>query len=121
MKADHFEDVLEAQIKRIRDVLVVKAAEYATDDRLANFKTAANLRGCSVPQAISGMMVKHTVSIFSMTESQDQDFIMEVWDEKITDHINYLILLRAALAEASDPKWPEVSLSNFPSREKKAT
>ena len=24
---------------------------------------------------------------------------MAVWDEKITDHINYLILLRAALVE----------------------
>lgn len=104
MNANHFEEVLEAQIKRIRDILVVKAAEYANDeDRLANFKAAADLRGCSVPQAISGVMVKHTVSIFSMLESKDTAFSMAVWDEKITDHINYLILLRAALVEERDP------------------
>jgi len=98
MKASHFEGVLDAQFKRIRDVLVVKAAEYATEDRLANFKKAAVLRGCTVPQAISGMMVKHTVSVFDMVEG-GKEFPIEVWDEKITDHLNYLILLRASLVD----------------------
>lgn len=104
MNAENFENILEAQIERIRDILVVKAAEYATDeDRLANFKMAAHLRACSVPEAVGGMMVKHTVSVYSMLESKDKYFQMEVWDEKITDHINYLILLRAALAEEREP------------------
>lgn len=98
MKADQFEDILDAQIKRVRDVLVVKATEYANEDRLANFKKAAHLVGATIPQAISGMMVKHTVSIYDMIES-GEEFTMEQWDEKITDHINYLILLRAAVAE----------------------
>lgn len=102
MKADRFEGVLDAQVKRVRDVLVVKAAEYATEDRLANFKKASHLRGCTVPQAIGGMMVKHTVSVYDMIESGEA-YSIEKWDEKITDHLNYLILLRAALVDNDNP------------------
>lgn len=51
-----------------------------------------------MPQAISGMMAKHTVSIYDMVES-GKPFELAQWDEKITDHICYLILLRAALVE----------------------
>jgi len=98
VKAEHFEDILDEQVKRIRDVLVVKAAEYATEDHLANFKKVAHLRGCGLPQAVGGMMAKHTVSIFDMIES-GREYPLEVWDEKITDHLNYLILLRATLIE----------------------
>lgn len=98
MDAARFGDILDAQFKRVRDVLVVKAAEYATEDRLANFKKAAHLRGVTQAQAITGMMVKHTVSIYDMVES-DKTFTLDQWDEKITDHLNYLILLRAALVD----------------------
>lgn len=98
MKSDQFENILNAQIKRVQDVLVVKAKEYATEDRLANFKKAAHLAGRGIPQTIGGMMIKHTVSIYDMIES-GKPYSIEMWDEKITDHINYLILLRAALIE----------------------
>jgi hypothetical protein len=98
MNVDQFTDVLDAQVQRVRDVLVVKAAEYATEDRLANFKKAAHLRGSTMPQAIAGMMVKHTVSVYDMVDS-GKPYSIEVWDEKITDHINYLILLRAAVVD----------------------
>jgi hypothetical protein len=98
VKYDQFKSILDAQIKRVQDVLVVKAAEYATDDHLSNFKKVTKLRGCTLPQAVSGMMVKHTVSIYDMIESGGS-YSIDQWDEKITDHINYLILLRAALVE----------------------
>lgn len=98
MLADRFENILDAQVQRVRDVLVVKRNEYANVDVLHNFKKAAHLRGCGLPQAVLGMMTKHTVSVFDMVES-GKPYPMEVWDEKITDHINYLILIRAALLE----------------------
>jgi hypothetical protein len=98
VKAEEFEDILDAQIKRVRDVLVVKAAEYANEDRLANFKTGAALQGCSVPECVSRYMAKHTVSIFDMVQS-GKPYPLTMWDEKITDHINYLVLLRAALVD----------------------
>jgi len=102
MDSDQFESILDAQIKRIRDVLVVKAAEYATEDRLANFKQAAHLQNIGIPQVVGGLMAKHTVSIFDMIGS-GKPYPLEQWDEKITDHINYLILLRAVLIENAQP------------------
>ena len=36
-------------------------------------------------------MVKHTVSIYDMLSSSS-DYSSEMWEEKITDHINYLHL-----------------------------
>ncbi len=101
MNTDQFNDILNVQIKRVQDVLVVKAKEYATEDRLANFKVGAALQGISVPQCVSNYMAKHTVSIFEMVKS-GKPYSIDLWDEKITDHINYLILLRAALIENVD-------------------
>jgi hypothetical protein len=98
MNADRFEDILDSQIKRVQDVLVVKAAEYAPEDRLSNFKKAAHLSNVTILQALAGMMMKHTVSIYDMIES-GKVYPIEIWEEKITDHINYLILLRAAVSE----------------------
>ena len=75
------------------------AEEYASDvDRLSNFKRAARLKGTTLPQAVTGMMVKHTVSVYDMVESGEA-FTAAAWDEKIGDHINYLILLKATLIE----------------------
>lgn len=101
---DHkeFERVFEDQVDICRSMLVKKANEYAFDDeRLHNFIIAGGLQGQTPVQALGGMMAKHTVSIYDMIDSDSdglQDFAK--WDEKITDHINYLILLRACLIQA---------------------
>ena len=50
-------------------------------------------------KALAGMMVKHTVSIYDMINNPDTTYDMDVWNEKITDHINYLLLLRAVVIE----------------------
>lgn len=100
MTHEEFEEILEAQIQRLRDVLVNKTAEYATDDQLNNFRKAAHLRSGSLAEAVAGMMVKHTVSIYDMIES-GKPFNEAKWDEKITDHIIYLVLLKAALIDGA--------------------
>lgn len=106
MEHKEFEQLLEAQMQVCRQVLVVKAREYSTEDRLHNFKVAAELQGISVTQAVAGMMAKHTVSVYDMVGSSSS-YSDDVWDEKITDHLNYLFLLRAAVKE-------EVGLSFSP-------
>lgn len=99
MTQKEFEEVLAAQWQRCSETLNAKAAEYAADsDRLHNFKVAAAARGCTPVQALSGMLVKHTVSVYDMMES-DKRYSVSLWDEKITDHINYLLLLKALLVE----------------------
>lgn len=98
MSSEVFERLLNEQLDRSRDVLCTKANEYATGDRLHNFRVAAGLRGCSLEQAVAGMMAKHTVSVYDMCES-GKDYPIALWAEKITDSINYLLLLNAVVRE----------------------
>ncbi len=85
--------IFDEQIQLCADILKSKAREYSTDeDRLHNFKLAAALQECSMRQALAGIMVKHTVSIYDMCRS-DETLSLELWTEKITDHLNYLLLL----------------------------
>lgn len=102
MTAEQFKALFEEQINKCRDVLIVKAKEYATSDRLHNFKVAAGMEGISPIRALAGMMAKHTVSIYDMCGS-GQEYDKAMWDEKITDHINYLLLLKALIAD-TEPK-----------------
>lgn len=100
MKKAEFDAVLQHQLSRIASILGVKTREYATDeDQLKNIRDAAELRGVAMQEAVAGMMVKHTVSIYSMISEPDREFSLDMWDEKITDHIIWLILLRAVLED----------------------
>lgn len=98
MKTEQFNNIIEEQQERCVDILINKAKEYATEDRLHNFKVAAELQMTTPINALAGMLAKHTVSIYDMCRS-GQSYSMEMWKEKITDHINYLLLLRALVVE----------------------
>ena len=99
MNSEWFEKVIKEQIKTCEDVLIGKAKEYATDDdRLHNFKNAAGMMSCDPKEALAGMMAKHTISVYDMCRS-GKDYPIELWNEKITDHINYLLLLKAVIEE----------------------
>lgn len=102
MQREEFAEVLDQQLGRISAILGVKTDEYATEDQLHNIRQAALLQEESLPEAVIGMMVKHTVSIFAMVKS-GKPFPVEKWDEKITDHLVWLILLKAALIEDAKP------------------
>ena len=102
MTQKNFEEIVNQQLEICRDLLVSKGKEYSlTDDRLIAFKKAASLQGETVKQALCGMLAKHVVSVYDMCMSGDQ-FGIERWTEKITDSINYLLLLMAAVWEEED-------------------
>ena len=102
MNNEDFRANLDAVHEKIETILGAKGEEYATDsDRLHNFKVAAQVQGITNKEALSGMMAKHTVSIYDMI-GDGKDHSLEKWDEKILDHINYLILLRAIVVEEDE-------------------
>ena len=101
MESERFNQVVEEQIGRSLDTLMNKAKEYATADLLHNFKVAAKLRHTTTTGVLAGRMIKHTVSIFDMCES-GEEYSEAQWNEKITDHINYLLLLQAIVTEQRD-------------------
>ena len=107
MNEQRFNELIAKRIGKCTDVLVNKAFEYAhPEDRLHNFKVAAKLQGISPREAIRGMMSKHTVSIYDMC-ANDRVYSDELWDEKLTDSINYLFLLEAIVADEAAEKLAE--------------
>jgi hypothetical protein len=92
-----FQRLFEERIQRCHAKLGEKSAEYADEDVLRNFKQAGHLERRTPRQALVGMMTKHVVSVYDL---QHREHVSEdMWDEKLTDTINYLLLLEACLAE----------------------
>lgn len=100
MDSKTFHNVIEAQMKRSTDVLLAKNEEYSSNqgDRLHNFKVSAAYQQCTPKQACLGLMSKHLVNLSDMIRG-DRYHSIEIWDEKITDSINYLLLLRGLVEE----------------------
>lgn len=99
MNTPDFNKVVEDQLSRIQNVLIKKAAEYNLDaDRLSVFKHAAAVSEETPEQALYGFMLKHIISVTDMINSKET-YSEELWNEKITDICNYLILLQGLLRD----------------------
>jgi hypothetical protein len=122
MKTEDFNKIVEEQLEIIRSVLVKKQAEYNLDeDRLSHFKRAAVLSQETPEAVLYGYMLKHIMSISDMIAS-GRKYSKEVWQEKMTDIHNYLILLLGLLEDEndldeqkaySDEKGPKTSLKQL--------
>ena len=112
MTHEAFERVLQEQLSLCTGILCKKSKEYSSqEDKLHNFKNAAGLQGATQIQALSGMMAKHTISIYDMCMS-GKSYPIPHWEEKITDSINYLLLLKGIIVEESDK--PETAIPTPP-------
>jgi len=121
MLNDDFMKAIEDQLEISKDILLSKNSGYAKGDtdRLHTFNRAAALKGITPREALSGMMLKHTISVYDLCADEDPHSL-DVWTEKITDHINYLLLLKAVIIEeimesGKDDLWnnkPTVNIIN---------
>lgn len=100
-----FNEVIIKQTDRCKSLMTTKGAEYAPSavrdgsaDRLAHFKKAAVVMNSTPKAALLGMLSKHLVSVSDMC-TNGRSYTRERWDEKITDSINYLLILRALVEE----------------------
>ena len=102
MTTDELKVVFEEQARRCSEVLLQKGKEYTPDeaDRFSSFKTAAELQHIEPEKALLGMLSKHIVSLYDMSFVGVDHYDMAVWDEKITDSLNYLFILTAIIKEA---------------------
>ena len=90
------------QLERCKKIFSDKSKEYALDtDRLSSFKQGAKLQNITPKQCLLGMMTKHIISIYDMVRT-NKEYDLHLWSEKITDIINYLILLKALVVEEKD-------------------
>lgn len=91
--------LIEEQFEACRNLLQVKGGEYVfEEDRLLAFKKAGAIQNETPAQALCGMLAKHIVSIFDMC-NEGKSFPDEKWNEKLTDAINYLLLLKGVIWE----------------------
>lgn len=95
------EAVFEEQVRLCAETMQRKTREYTGDDtdRLGAFKAAAALQHTTPQRALAGMLAKHIVSLYDMCFSDGVDYGMDTWNEKITDSLNYLFLLKAIVKE----------------------
>lgn len=106
MKITDFNNIINTQSEKCLSLLCSKGIEYApnasierdNEDRLAHFKKAAAITSTTPKAALLGMLSKHIVSVSDMC-TDNRDYPIEKWDEKITDSINYLLILRAIVEE----------------------
>ena len=78
------------------DTLKQKTKEYTGDD---TDRLGAALQHTTPERALAGMLAKHIVSLYDMCFDNSADYGMSTWDEKITDSLNYLFLLKAIVKE----------------------
>lgn len=98
MKTEQFNAIVADRKAAISGTLQRKAAEYASQDRLYNFKRAAEFMRTTPEKALLGMLSKHFVSVLDLIEERIPATKAMI-DEKVGDAINYLILLEALLKE----------------------
>ena len=99
MDSKYADNIIKDQLKYCEKLLCNKAKEYSLNkDRLSSFKSGASFQGVTPKQCLLGMATKHFVSIADMIKS-DKQFTIERWTEKITDSINYLLLLKVMVEE----------------------
>ena len=97
-----FETVVVSQLKTCRELLTEKGDEYSKDsDRLRHFKKAAAFTGKDPKEALFGMLLKHLVSVADMC-CGSESYPLARWTEKITDTINYMLLLKALVMEEKE-------------------
>lgn len=84
----------------MQKTLISKHQEYATEDDFHNFCSAAILQDITPPQALMGMMAKHTISVYDAVndDAQGIEISIDYWREKIGDNINYLLILWAMIS-----------------------
>jgi len=102
LNATEFNQIAEARIAHCRSTLIAKGEEYSRDgDRLHNFKTAAAIDNETPEQALWGMCKKHVVSVRDMIKDIERGIVpsQKMLDEKITDWINYGLLLEGLFGE----------------------
>ena len=99
MNNKNFETLMNEQFEICKNVLCSKSKEYDFgDDRLHSFKVAAALLKQTPEEALLGYLTKHIMSIYDMVPEVN-NFTYEKFSEKLTDSINYLLLLKALLYE----------------------
>lgn len=103
MNNERFTQLFEEQVERCSNLLVKKNAEYSQGgDRLSNFRQPSSLMRMHPAEVAFCYDAKHIASIQKIVHDLSNGIVPteEMWQEKITDYLNYGFLLNACVMEA---------------------
>ena len=104
-KFDDYTFLVQETVKDCLETLKAKGDDYGKGNPFHNFEKAAALQGCTVLEAIRGMMTKHIISIYDILGSeQPENYTPEYLQEKFGDAINYLVIAKVYLEMMADAK-----------------
>ena len=107
MTNKEFEKIAKEQIEFSLNLLCSKGEEYSesgsldNSDRLSHFKRAAVIMNSTPKAALWSMLTKHLISLSDMCTNGTK-YDKDRWTEKITDSMNYLLLLKALIIEEGE-------------------
>ena len=107
MNSKRFYYLVDKETERIKNTLISKGEEYSTlDNKLHNFDKAGRKSNQSREKALMGMLLKHEVSIDDIVNKLDEGKLptLDLLSEKITDILNYYILLKACIVDRIEKK-----------------
>ena len=103
MNNKDFNNLLDEQLEIIKDTLASKNKEYSIgEDRLSNFKEGAEVNSSNSLEILWGYYLKHFLSVKKIVKDYSKNGTLpthELLQEKVTDSINYHILLKAIVTE----------------------
>lgn len=102
MSNEEFKKIVEDQIETIKSTLINKNKEYSNGvDVFENFNIAAKVDDIEKSEALWGMYLKHFVSVRKIVKDANEFKYptLELLNEKITDSLNYHILLKGIIIE----------------------
>ena len=103
MSREDFLDFASERLDGCFSLLAVKGMEYdRNDDAFHNFYRGGELLAVEPETALVGMFNKHIVSLLDIVDDIECEGIfpeVEVLNEKVTDTINYLLLLNGLILE----------------------
>ncbi len=99
MNQNQFDEVVLAITDECKQLLMDKGKDYSSvDDKLLNFKQAAQFTSCNKWQALEIYFFKHIQAISNWFKNGRKQLNEDI-KHRIRDSINYLILLEAMIVE----------------------
>ncbi len=115
MTHKEFEKFLTCEIAECLKLMALKSSDYASKkDKLSNFKIAGKLQKCRPESALWGFDLKHRTSIQQGITDIENSIVRPLrwWRGKLRDHICYMFLLGAQIAERYGVDYSEQSKEN---------
>lgn len=99
MKKKDYEKAINEEIEYCQSILLKKGLEYqSNEDVFNNFVKGETLLKDTKEKVLFSYLMKHLISLSDMVDKPDC-YSFPIWREKLTDSINYLLILYSMVKE----------------------